>query len=325
MDQEPKKRNPRAVTYALSRSSEAKILNYRQRVTEGFTCVKNKSVLDYGCSGGHWSLAFAISGAKVDAFDKNREAIKILQTLAAEYGVEKNLFAVVSREPPKKKKYDLIFLSGVLQFLDTEAFLEQLNSLAKTGTQLYISASLIDYRLERSSYSLSKGDHADALRNLIIAANGVLFPLNLDLFHSIFCTNTSCLLQVFKAAGWELIDQPRISDPVPFARVCVFEGLFRFEPQKILNKACLSPITVRKANLNHPLRQELIQIIKSNGDLSEFTSFNKNELNAHFTQALADVSDFVASEILELIAILKDKPTTVETLQKVKNDLSRFR
>ena len=99
--------------------------------------MRDTNVLDFGCGGGGIALELAAVGAKVIAYDENKEKISQLK-----FKVQRSFsnLNIAGRMPNKINYFDAIIVLDVIEhLLHPEKVLEQLNDALKPGGILYLS------------------------------------------------------------------------------------------------------------------------------------------------------------------------------------------
>lgn len=99
--------------------------------------VKDKTILDYGCGVGYFSVLFAKRGAKVLGIDASLCAIRSAIWYAKREGIDDRCKFILSSNLSIKnnQKFDLIFLKDIIEHLpENIEFLKQIvNNLSKQG------------------------------------------------------------------------------------------------------------------------------------------------------------------------------------------------
>ena len=90
---------------------------------------KDAKILDVGCGDGRHALFFAKMDYDVDAFDISENAIRKVDFLKEKYGLKINTVVCDAFGFKYTRKYDVIIIHGVLQFVEREKQAEMINLL----------------------------------------------------------------------------------------------------------------------------------------------------------------------------------------------------
>jgi 2-polyprenyl-3-methyl-5-hydroxy-6-metoxy-1,4-benzoquinol methylase len=148
-------------------------LEYKLKNIEKFKKYLRGKVLDIGCCDGRWSAWALDNGAKfVHGIDKEISYINKSNEIFSKYFDKSNYkFEAINWKNFKStKKYDLIFLFGILYYNDQEKLIETCSSLSDT--------ILVDtvYSQEKRESFLTE-DHIGQDRVMITLSNEELFKL----------------------------------------------------------------------------------------------------------------------------------------------------
>lgn len=111
------------------------------KLIENFIKTRNLKILDYGCGIGTWSKNNLIKSSvkKITLYDKNKKLIKILKKKYNHKKIEINFNL---KNIIKKRNYNLIFMSSVIQYINYYEFEKLikniLNSKKKQKKKLFI-------------------------------------------------------------------------------------------------------------------------------------------------------------------------------------------
>lgn len=103
---------------------------------------RGRSVLEYGCGGGYFSVWLAQRGASVHAVDMNPNAVRAAQFYARKANVADRLQVMVgnAEEDDIGGRYDFVFAKDVIEHLDDDRpFMRRLGRQLKSGGHAYIA------------------------------------------------------------------------------------------------------------------------------------------------------------------------------------------
>lgn len=161
--------------------------------------LSGKSVVELGCGRGEMSVAFAIMGARVQAFDIDAQRLEAARSLAARCGVaERCDFAICRSEsvPLPDRCADLVFSRTALQYTDREVVLGQCRRLLVPDGQLVLIENMpanpfvLGYRLVRRlrARTAARRAYVDSIKGYlrldeIAALHGPFDELDVRVFH----------------------------------------------------------------------------------------------------------------------------------------------
>ena len=90
------------------------------------------NVLEVGCGGGRWCFYFADSAEHVTGIDISDKMIALCKNIADEKQVHNvDFMAIDFLSLPEDNKYDLVYFSGVLQYIDDDTISKMLSKLGR--------------------------------------------------------------------------------------------------------------------------------------------------------------------------------------------------
>ena len=116
--------------------------------------LRDKTVLDFGCGGGLFSIYFAKKGAKVIGIDASEQALNAARYYAEKEGVARQCSFYLDSEIPVDEEYDIILAKDIIEHIhDDEGFIKTLSACLKGNGKLLISTQSswsLNYLLEGS-------------------------------------------------------------------------------------------------------------------------------------------------------------------------------
>ncbi len=177
-------------------------LNFQKMVT----LTNQSEVLEIGCGNGRWAISIAPKVKKYTGVDFSGYALKIAQRAAEKHGIKNvEYFETEATEFVPDRKYDIIYLSGVTQYMEAESIEKMLDNLLPHCN----SETVI---IDRSTVAIEKRQ-----------------VMSTEKYYSIFRTPSE-LAQVMEKYGYKLVRQEQSYRFLRGAKFLLYGPLMRVVP-----------------------------------------------------------------------------------------------
>src|SRR5215831_11496734 len=126
----------------------------------------DKSVLEYGCGGGYFTIWMAKHGARVRAVDMNPHAVAAARFFADKEGVRDRVEITLANADTDTVpgEYDFVFAKDVVEHLDDDrAFFRRIGAQLRPGGGVYIATQnnhCLNYLIEGSYERFVRGNRS---------------------------------------------------------------------------------------------------------------------------------------------------------------------